>query len=538
MIAAVTENSHHIRHIIVLVFFVLWLTVKIAEWLQRRRARAGAGQPVNAAAPQRGAMGSGGGRPQPARRTLNLDISQFKPISDAEFKSTKRFFGSWEARDRGRIPPADDKVALAIDRSMINHGIVTAEELLEAHRIQDRMTEILPQVSDAARLAAAEIQLSKDELKAEKKRQAEERRKAHEEAVKRRRETDIVFLGRGVSAGLADRRSNVEKLEAAGLPVLAEPADIARAMEISIPRLRWLAFHSEAAGSSHYITFSAPKRSGGTRTLMAPKQAIDAAQRWVLGNILSKLRVSDAAHGFVAGRSTLTNARPHVGRPLVANFDLKDFFPSITTPRVRGFFESLGYSPAAATVLALICTESPRKQVILNGKRFHVAAGPRALPQGACTSPALSTLIASRLDARLSKLAGKLGWRYTRYADDLTFSCDADGKAKVGYLMARVRHIAAHEGFAVNEKKTHVQRPHRRQTVTGIVVNERAGVPRALVRRVRAILHNAGKTGLAAQNTESIPNFKDWLQGTIAYIHMVNPAQGAPLREAFARLRD
>jgi hypothetical protein len=73
----------------------------------------------------------------------------------------------------------------------------------------------------------------------------------------------------------------------------------------------------------------------------------------------------------------------------------------------------LGYSPAAATVLALLCTESPRRTVNYAGKLFHVAIGARGLPQGACTSPALSNLAARRLDSRLFGIARKLEWTYT-----------------------------------------------------------------------------------------------------------------------------
>ena len=233
----------------------------------------------------------------------------------------------------------------------------------------------------------------------------------------------------------------------------------------------------------------------------------------------------------------MTNAAAHVGRLLVVNADLSDFFPSITFPRVRGVFRQLGYSPAVATVLALLCTESPRRTVTYAGRPFHVATGPRDLPQGACTSPALSNLAARRFDSRLAGIAAKLGWTYTRYADDLTFSATGDqAEGKVGYLLARVRHIAADEGFAVNEKKTRVLRPGAAQTVTGIVVNERLGVPRDTVRRLRAILHRAKAEGLAAQNRENHPHFEAWVRGMVAYVHMVNPAQAAPLRAALEAL--
>ena len=142
-----------------------------------------------------------------------------------------------------------------------------------------------------------------------------------------------------------------------------------------------------------------------------------------------------------------------------------------------------------------------------SGQTLHVASGPRALPQGACTSPALSNLIARRLDSRLSGLCQKLGWTYTRYADDLTFSASGEAAGKVGYLLARVRHIAQDEGFAVNEPKTRVQRRNTAQCVTGLVVNDSVGVPRKTARRLRAILHRARTDGLATQNRRRGPTF-------------------------------
>ncbi|MBP6842400.1 MAG: RNA-directed DNA polymerase, partial [Kofleriaceae bacterium] len=345
-------------------------------------------------------------------------------------------------------------------------------------------------------------------------------------AVAARRATDIIFVGRGVSAGLADRRSHVEQLAAAGLPVLAAPADLAAALGLTVPRLRWLCFHADAPAKTHYTYFTIPKRSGGTRKLAAPHRQLAAAQRWIFDQILAKLPITDAAHGFVPGRSTVTNARPHVGQRIVINLDLADFFPSITFPRVRGLFASLGYSPAIATLLAMLTTEAPRVEVEFAGRTHYVATGPRALPQGACTSPTLANLVARKLDRRLGGATRKLGWTYTRYADDLTFSAPAAGSAQVALIFARVRAIVTAEGFAVNEAKGRVQRGGR-HTVTGLVVNDRLAVPREQVRRVRAILHGARTTGLAAQNRAGHPDFRAWLQGTIAYIHMVDPARGA-----------
>src|SRR5262249_48501378 len=158
---------------------------------------------------------------------------------------------------------------------------------------------------------------------------------------------------------------------------------------LGIPRLRWLTFHTEAATRIHYVQFEVPKKSGGVRILSAPHRTLAAAHEWVLANILAKLPTEEPAHGFVPGRSTLTNAQPHAGRDVVVTLDLEGFFPSIGFARVRHLFRRIGYSGAVATLLALLCTECPRRRVVYAGTAYFVATGPRGLPQGACTSPAL-----------------------------------------------------------------------------------------------------------------------------------------------------
>jgi retron-type reverse transcriptase len=374
--------------------------------------------------------------------------------------------------------------------------------------------------------------------KEQKKNEAAERKQRRKEEIARRRATDIVFLGRGVSGRLGERESNQEKLAALDLPRLATPADLAQALGITIPQLRWLAYHNEVATRTHYIHFTVPKRSGGTRTLSAPHRKLAAGQQWILHNVLTKLRIEPCAHGFIPNRGTLTNAKQHTGRDVVVNMDLESFFPSIVFPRVRSVFQRAGYSGSVATILTLLCTECPRRQVTYAGETYFVATGPRGLPQGACTSPALSNQVARRLDKRLTGLAAKFGASYTRYADDLTISGGAELSGRVGYLMARVRHIAQEEGFAVNEKKSRVQRRNKAQTVTGLVVNDRPGVARAEVRRIRAILHRAAREGLEAQNREGRPSFRAYLQGKIAYVGMARPELGRKMSEQLKALNE
>jgi retron-type reverse transcriptase len=503
--------------------------VDVAEGSQSR----GANVPLAKASPT---------KPPAPQGALQLDLGTFAPMSDEQIRQAASGINLWANIMFGRrdlIPPVTDPRTLLIDKAMVAHGFATPEELAEIHRVGAAMDEIRPDISTTVHQADLEVQRLKEEhaaLKARKKAEAAERKRLHAQAVAQRRATDIIFLGRGVSKGLADRSSDVGKLQAAGLPLLATPADVSAALDLPIPRLRWLAFHSDAAARTHYIHFTVPKRSGGTRRLSAPHKDLATAQEWILRNVLDKVALHTAAHGFVKGHSTVTNAAPHVGAAVIVNADLEQFFPTITFPRVLGIFKQLGYSPAVSTIFALLCTEAPRRTVTYAGKPFHVATGPRSLPQGACTSPALSNLAARRLDSRLNGIATKLGWTYTRYADDMTFSLKEGDRSMVGYLLARLRHIAQDEGFAVNENKTRILKQTTRQTVTGVVVNARPGVPRKLYKRLRAILHRAKHEGLAKQNREKRPNFEAWLAGMIAYIKMVNAKQGTELAAAFESL--
>ena len=477
-------------------------------------------------------------------RSLGAEPVGFLPVSRDELKATGRGLLSnlWFGR-RDLIPPVEDERTALIDRAMLTHGFLTPEALDEIHRVGAEMDRARPSeatIQFQAKLAGQEAveaeRLERARIKATRKAEAAERKQAHAEAVAHRYATDIVFLGRGVSNFLGDHRSDLTALEAAGLPLLSTPGELAEALGLTVSRVRWLAFHAEAATRVHYVTFEVAKKSGGTRTLKAPHRTLAATQRWIFDRIIATLPVEPEAHGFVPGRSILTNASMHAGRAVLLNMDLENFFPSIGFRRVRAVFRRLGYSPSVATILGLLCTECPRREVVYDGTTYHVATAPRGLPQGACTSPGLSNQVARRLDRRLAGLARKLGATYTRYADDLTFSGDESLNPKVGYLMARVRHLAQAEGFKVNEAKSRVLRRNAAQVVTGLVVNDRPGVPRDEVRRLRAILHRARVEGLDAQNRQDNPNFRAWLRGKIAYVGMSRPEVGARLLADFEKL--
>ncbi|MBC8874582.1 MAG: RNA-directed DNA polymerase [Planctomycetes bacterium] len=243
-----------------------------------------------------------------------------------------------------------------------------------------------------------------------------------------------------------------------------------------------------------YRRFTIPKRSGGTRRILAPDDELKKLQRRILRRLLARLRAHPAAHGFERGRSIVTNARAHQGQEVVARFDLVDFFPSTSIQRVKTYFRRIGWNRRCAKILTRLCTHEG------------------GLPQGAPTSPRLSNLVNYRIDARLAGMADALGGVYTRYADDITISFPKDEPEeewvmragepppfslarcpkKIAFMRAFVRRVVGEEGYRVHRrKKQSVRRRHHRQMVTGLVVNDGVNLPRKTRRWLRAVEHRA-----------------------------------------------
>jgi len=319
-----------------------------------------------------------------------------------------------------------------------------------------------------------------------------------------------------------DLATDEAQLQRYGLPIWKTEEDVAAALSISVGQLRHMSQHRNRETVPHYVTFAIPKRSGGERLIHAPKRRLKAVLRTLDRLLVSRLPRSEHAHGFVKGRSIASNAAPHVGKAVVLHFDIRDCFPTIHFGRVRGLLIALGYSYPVAAALAVLMTESPRQPVAAEGKLYHVPTGPRVCVQGAPTSPGICNAILLRLDRRLSGLARKHGFAYTRYADDLSFS--GDNTAQVAKLMKLVPQIVANEGFAVNADKTRILRAGRRQTITGVVVNKAMGLSRQERRKLRAAMHRQKLAGTAADAGERLR-----LHGKLAYLFMLNRMQALAL---------
>ena len=334
------------------------------------------------------------------------------------------------------------------------------------------------------------------------------------------------------------------------LPVLDDLGDLADRLGVGATELDWYADPRHLARSAsdvalqHYRVGHRVTPSGTIRVLEAPKPRLRALQRRLLDELASLIPPHPAARGFRPGGSVASYAAPHAGRPVVVRLDLEAFFASITVSRVYGIWRTAGYpEPVAHRLAGLVTCVLPRSswravprptdERLLDahwrlGRRL---AAPH-LPQGAPTSPAMANLAAFRLDVRLDALARSWGGRYTRYADDLAFSGAAGWGTGTSRLLEAVEVIVRDEGFRLNARKTGVMPRGGRQSLGGLVVNERPHVSRADVDTLRAILHNCLRHGPSSQNRAGVPAWEEHLRGRIAWVAQHDPVRGERLLAA------
>ncbi|MEM1097083.1 MAG: TIR domain-containing protein [Bacteroidota bacterium] len=323
-----------------------------------------------------------------------------------------------------------------------------------------------------------------------------------------------------------------------GIKDVRSLSDVASLLGVSRKQLQYILY--VVPEDKRYLSFTIPKRRGGSRTISTPRRELKFFQRQLVIHLSEVYKPRQAVTGFCLGRSIVTNAQKHSpSRSYVFNVDLKDFFASINFGRIRGLFINQPFDlPAkAATVLAQICCHK------------------NALPQGAPTSPILSNMICSRLDGRLTQLAKKHGCLYSRYADDITFSKrKSDFPVEIGYdtpdgAKAGTELIKAvqENGFEINSDKVYLQSNKRRQRVTGLVVNAKPNVPRRFIRQIRAMIHdwkvNGYEHASAAHHkvyrrtgrSSVKPELRDIVRGKLDFVKMVKGPSDAVYKNLQAR---
>jgi len=261
----------------------------------------------------------------------------------------------------------------------------------------------------------------------------------------------------------------------------------------------------------HYHRVEIPKRDGGVRALSVPDAPLKAVQRRIAQVLLPQLPISAYAKAYRDCASVLDNARPHVGKPAVLKLDILRFFDSVRYSAVKdAAFPAWKYSEPLRVLLAMLCYYQ------------------ESLPQGAPTSPAISNLILYEFDRRMGAWCRGRGIAYTRYCDDMTFSGDFDPEEVVSQVQGEL----GKSGYLLNRQKTRLQRPGTRQSVTGVVVNEKAHTSAAYRRQLRQELYYCQKYGVADHlkrigSPDTPEQYTRRLLGRVSFALQIDPADKA-----------
>lgn len=313
--------------------------------------------------------------------------------------------------------------------------------------------------------------------------------------------------------------------------------------------LKQITFYAnpKIAGQRYY-GFEIRKKSGGIRKIHAPVRGLKVIQKCL--NIILQCVFSPhkAATGFIPEKSIVDNAKVHAGRNYVYNIDLKDFFPSIDQARVwkclqlapfflvditpaftiskeeqkqdnlkllgntmndedflkikeviekdSRFYKDKIYSrlQLAGLIANLCCTEMEVERWDDNSNVWKVVKT-NVLPQGAPTSPILTNIVCQKLDFLLTGVAKRFGLKYTRYADDITFSAQHNVFQKDGVFVGELRRIISQQKFHIKESKVRLQAAGYRQEVTGLIVNNNVNVHRKYIKQLRMWLYNWERYG-------------------------------------------
>ncbi len=226
--------------------------------------------------------------------------------------------------------------------------------------------------------------------------------------------------------------------------------------------------YADSFYNTYYISKKNKKKQ---RQIDSPSRELKSIQRWVLSNYLNNIPVSNRANGFIKGRGIKRNAQFHLKKSFVLTIDIKNFFPSISQKMVH---DSL-------------CNHIGDKDLCL--KLAKLCTFKRRLPQGAPTSPILSNIVFAEIDDEITRFCNTRLVVYSRYADDMVFSCDT--KNSLVEIYSFVNKLLRKHSFIINNSKTKYLSGKGRMVITGVNINEgRLTVRKEIKRNLRSNLYN------------------------------------------------
>lgn len=225
----------------------------------------------------------------------------------------------------------------------------------------------------------------------------------------------------------------------------------------------------------HYRNVFIPKSDGSKRKLSVPDLILKRVQRSIADNILVQYPISRYAKAYKAGSSIQWNAQPHIGKKKLLKLDIEGFFDHILYSQVKDIvFCREKFEESIRILLTMLCYYK------------------ESLPQGAPTSPAITNIIMYDFDETVGDFCNRRHIAYTRYCDDMTFSGDFDEREVISFVKGELCKL----GLFLKNRKTSVISATKRQTVTGIVVNEKLNITKDYKKHIRQEIYYIKKFGL------------------------------------------
>lgn len=310
-----------------------------------------------------------------------------------------------------------------------------------------------------------------------------------------------------------------------------------------------------ARKTGRYRHFYMRKRVPGRHTvrmISIPTPKLMQCQNWIVRNILKHATPHASSYAYHPHSNPIFAARRHTEAVWLVKVDIQDFFHAINEHAVYRVFRSLGYAGILALELARICTmpakrpvhaKDPSVRYVSPAVEYYQTPSVGILPQGAPTSPMLSNLVMHDIDQRLTELAKKSGMRFTRYADDIVFSCtDKRSGSSVRSIRNQILKVLNEAGFRPNLRKTVIRGPGDRKIVLGMLVDgSRPRLAKEFKDRIRMHLHylshpNFGPPHHAVARGTSIASIYHHVLGLIFWARAVEPLYGSSLLKEFDRI--
>ncbi len=345
-----------------------------------------------------------------------------------------------------------------------------------------------------------------------------------------------------------------QRLRSQGLPVIFTLGHLAKITGVDYTFLH-TTVNREREGAN-YKMFAIQKRTGGRRFIHAVSKRLSIVHDFLNKEVLSKKAPHPTSYAYHRNGGIRACAEKHCGARWLIHFDLSDFFFTIHEAKVYHIFREMGYRELLSFELARLCTTTR----LPTGLRYYstrhsfedigLVSGPYrkyhligVLPQGASTSPMLSNLAAYELDEALDQFATNLGFVYTRYADDLTFSAYELPKGwSIGKLRFHIESLIKKYGFRVNPSKFSISGPGSRKLVLGMLVDgDRPRLSKWMRHRIDRLLYSIEKFGWEEvarfDKFDSLYGFYNHVQGLIAYSLDADPLYGGECKSRFESLR-